>query len=210
LLQINTDSLVEVSYSNTARNIHLSRGEGVFKVTRDNERPFTVSAEDAHIQSLGTEFGVRLRGSKTVSVSVLEGLVHAWTDSEAKQTRDEVPPGRATTPDSHSGPHYFRAGQIARIHNGHVVSVADIQASVALAWLDNHLVFQNDRLADIVAEFNRYNKVQIHLEGKSVEERRLSGTFNTNDYEVILKYARKVETLVVVPDGRNWIIRERT
>jgi len=44
-----------------------------------------------------------------------------------------------------------------------------------LSWRQRRLVFRDATLADIAAEFNRYNHTQIHVEGDAARELRLSG-----------------------------------
>ena len=44
IMKLNTDSLVSVSFSSRHRNLHLIKGEAMFKVAHDRSRPFIVHA----------------------------------------------------------------------------------------------------------------------------------------------------------------------
>ena len=53
---LNTNSLVQVNYTDTERYIHLSRGEAHFSVADDNSRPLTVHAGNRFFRVVGTAF----------------------------------------------------------------------------------------------------------------------------------------------------------
>ena len=58
---LNTNSRVEVDYSQRSRVVHLERGEAYFKVAHDTHRPFWVHAGDRWVRAVGTAFNVYLR-----------------------------------------------------------------------------------------------------------------------------------------------------
>ena len=74
VLQINTDSQVNVEYSEGTRKIHLLRGEAHFDVAHDKDWPFQVYAGKGVVKAVGTAFSVRLEEEK-ISVIVTEGKV---------------------------------------------------------------------------------------------------------------------------------------
>ena len=55
------NTLMQVDYSKEVRRINLTRGEGMFKVTKDPSRPFIVNAGGALARAVGTRFGVERR-----------------------------------------------------------------------------------------------------------------------------------------------------
>uniref|UniRef100_UPI0030F4ADDE FecR family protein n=1 Tax=Paraglaciecola sp. TaxID=1920173 RepID=UPI0030F4ADDE len=57
-VQLNTNSLIEVAYSPTQRQIILARGEATFAVVKDKAHPFIVTVGDASFTALGTVFNV--------------------------------------------------------------------------------------------------------------------------------------------------------
>ncbi len=81
---LNTDSKVEVNFSDKARAVRLVRGEALFVVERDSARPFTVSAGNAVVRAIGTEFNV-LRRADGADVAVVEGTVQVTALDEPQK-----------------------------------------------------------------------------------------------------------------------------
>ncbi len=103
VIHINTDSQVQVDYSEDVRKIRLLRGEAHFKVTKDPDRPFEVHARDGLVKAVGTAFSVRL-DLEDVKVTVTEGRVDlaalldepnqtekaAWQPENSTQTKERT------------------------------------------------------------------------------------------------------------------------
>ena len=70
-IQLNTNSRVEVDYTDARRTIVLMQGEAHFDVSKDPSRPFEVSAGLGRVRAVGTAFTVRFGG--LLSQAVLEG-----------------------------------------------------------------------------------------------------------------------------------------
>src|SRR5690349_16119807 len=73
-IALNTNSAVDVSYSNTERRIVMNRGEALYEVMKDPSRPFNVYANGHIVQAVGTAFDVHLK-PKQVEVTVTKGTV---------------------------------------------------------------------------------------------------------------------------------------
>lgn len=191
-IEINTQSRVRVDISARARDIQLLEGEALFKVARDANRPFRVHAGKHVIQAVGTEFTVNRRPLGTV-VSVLEGAVRLLTDV----------PGDANA-------NLLSAGEEARIDTrGRVEKRETPQNAPNLAaWHQRRLVFRDDALADIAAEFNRHNRnLQIVVEGDAARYKRYGGIFNADDPESIVRFVSKDGTLTVKREAGRIVIR---
>jgi transmembrane sensor len=78
VLHLNTDSKVTVHYSRGERVIDLDRGEAHFQVAHEGARGFRVSAGNAQLLDVGTQFDV-YRMSDVVRVTVVEGTVAVYT-----------------------------------------------------------------------------------------------------------------------------------
>lgn len=186
-IYLNTDSRIEVDFTKTARNIRLIRGEALFVVERDSARPFTVQAGDATVRALGTQFNVRRRKSDA-DVSVVEGAVQITALDE---------------------PRRLIAGEEAKVVQGMVVPQRRGTVAEAVAWRQRRLVFHDEKLVDVAAEFNRYNRTRIRVEGAAARDIQLSGIFDADRPQALMLYAAKNEDLVVEPDGKDWVIRGR-
>lgn len=192
IAHLNAASRLEVRFTGDARELRLLDGEALFKVERDPSRPFRVHAGAAVIQAVGTQFNVHRRPSGTV-VSVIEGIVNVNNG-----TADASPPAR------------LGAGEQAKIAAGRVSKLAITDLAAVTAWRQHHLVFQNDVLADIAAEFNRYNSSpQLRIEGDTARNRRFAGTFDSDAPEELVEALRADRTLSIEQAGEQIIIRGR-
>lgn len=187
LIYLNTDSKVEVKFSQKARAIRLIRGEALFVVEHDSSRPFTVTAGDAVVRAVGTQFNVRRREDRT-DVAVVEGIV------------------QVTTLDA---PQKLAAGEEALVVKGRITPRLNQPVAEAVAWRQRRLVFHDARLADVADEFNRYNSTKIRIEGDGVRDVQLSGIFDADRPQSLMLYAAKNAEFSVVPEGNDWVIKGR-
>lgn len=192
-IYLNTHSKVEVHFSNEARNVRLVRGEALFVVERDSSRPFTVTAGDTTVRAIGTQFNVRRRARGDAEVAVVEGSV------------------QVTALDEHAGfpAQKLVAGEAVQVSQGKIAARSARVAAEALAWRQRRLVFHDARLVDVAAEFNRYNRTRIRIEGDAAKELLLSGIFDADRPQALMLYAAKSSELAVEPDGNDWVIRGR-
>lgn len=94
-IQLNTNSQVQVDYSDGYRNIRLLQGEVHFEVAKDPDKPFRVYAGSGRVQAVGTAFNVYLKESE-LEVLVTEGRVAVGsflplatsTPTEPRQSQD--------------------------------------------------------------------------------------------------------------------------
>ncbi len=172
-----SDSRIEVQLSRRQRHIDLQRGEAIFDVAKDKDRPFVVDTGDRQVIAVGTRFSVRRDGAD-LRVVVTEGTVRL------EQTRLA---GRGPQPAA-----LLPAGSVALAHGDGVLvrslSVAD--AEQMLDWRDGMLVFRNIPLAEAAAEFNRYNARKIVIGDAAAGALRIGGSFRWNNAEA---FARLLE-----------------
>ena len=74
IVQLNTNSRLEVHYSDSTRRLNLSQGEAHFDVAHNPNRPFEVYAGQGLVRAIGTAFTVHIR-KIDVEVIVTEGTV---------------------------------------------------------------------------------------------------------------------------------------
>lgn len=141
-LELNTDTRVSVQLSGHARKLVLERGEVALKVTHDASRPLTLTAGDAKITDLGTEFNVRRDDDGTVAVAVREG--------EVQVAEAQAADGGATAATLHRGDvAVHRAGG-----SGTVVTHGD--PDQAFAWQTRHAIYREQPLSVVAKDLNRY------------------------------------------------------
>jgi transmembrane sensor len=197
LVFLNARSELTVDFSDRARDMRLLSGEALFKVARDPKRPFRVDVGSAIVQAVGTQFNINRR-PQGITVSVLEGQIQL-----SNKVSDEMRKESNTQPDSING------GQEARITaDGHVVGISTLNEAEVTAWQQRQLVFRSDRLADVAAEFNRYNhSPQIRVDGQTAQERRLTGIFDADDPESLVLFLADSD-LSVRQEGSEVVITE--
>ena len=70
-----------------------------------------------------------------------------------------------------------------------------------LGWRRGVLIFDNTTLADVAAEFNRYNRQKIVIADAQVGRLMIIGTFPSNDLQAVINTAREVFNLRVSQQG---------
>ena len=165
-IALNTDTRVDVQFDADRRRITLDRGEAMFEVAHDADRPFVVIAGDTRVEALGTVFIVR-RTPEEVVVTLIQGEVAVTRDdgetSEASATPMLLQPGERLT-EPLAGP--------ARI------DTASMEA--ATAWRRGQTIFRDTPLGAAVTELNRYGGPQVVIEDPRVAALPISGVFTTN------------------------------
>jgi transmembrane sensor len=193
---LNTDSRVKVELSGTHRLIHLTRGEALFTVAKDPGRPFEVVTAGARIRVLGTQFNVRASGAATL-VAVVDGAVQVSAAFTSPAIERE-------------GIIELRAGDEAQVEPKRIVKAQKPNVAQAVSWRAGRLVFQEEALGQIAAEFNRYNRVpKIVIENEDAAERRYGGTFNADDPESLVRLVTRTGELEAERRGDEIVIRRR-
>ncbi|MGH7946752.1 MAG: FecR family protein [Opitutaceae bacterium] len=217
-VELNTDSAVSVAYSPGERRIRLERGEAHFTVAKNPARPFIVMANGVAVRAVGTAFNVRLRAA-AIEVLVTEGKVRV--DDAAKG--DSLLPISGREPPGAGGTGSSGVREVERVLSaGHRVVIASAPAVVAgqeravvaavatdemqreLAWQEQRLEFVSASLADIAAEFNRYNRQKLVMGDERLAAKRFGGAFQANDPERFVRMLREnFPVLVEVREGET-------
>ena len=100
-VQINTDSQIQIDYSEPLRKIRLLRGEAFFTVAPNAKRPFEVFAAGGIVKAVGTAFAVSVQGAQ-VSVTVAKGVVDVGPD-QFRGAVDDVGGAMGRKADGHNG-----------------------------------------------------------------------------------------------------------
>ncbi len=172
-LMLDTDTAVRVSYARTQRHVELLRGRVQANVAHDVGRPFIVASGAGSVRAVGTVFQVERRDDGTV-VRLLEGRV-------VVETRDRSDTALQLQPLQQLS--YDREGRIGRVDA--------IARDEAEGWTQGRLVFRDQRLADLVAEFNRYSRNRLVLADPALEDIRISGVFDARDQAGLIEALRR-------------------
>jgi transmembrane sensor len=199
VVSLNTNSKVSVVWSRTARHIDLVRGEARFEVARDASRPFTVATATATVRALGTVFNVRAE-PLAAQVAVLEGQVEV-TLAAASEPAADAPATTSEGPGSLQSPTIERvrlgAGERASVTRAGIQTNAGPSIEAVAAWTQQRLVFRDQPLAAVIREFNRYRTHPLVLDDGALAEMKISGVFDANDPDSLIKYLGIYETVQV-------------
>jgi transmembrane sensor len=189
IITLNTSSQIEVKYSDSRRFVRLVRGEALFKVARDPDRPFDVDTDNAVVRAVGTQFNVDRRAHRT-TVSVVEGKVQVIADPAEGTPR---PAGDGAGPAVQSETEILAAAQRLVLTDsgmGEPEAIADI--APVTAWTQRQLVFENQSLSEVAEEFNRYNRQHILIESAPLRAQLVTGVFQANDSASFLVFISRI------------------
>jgi len=200
IVLLNTDSAMEVDYRANERRVRLVRGEAFFTVAKDASRPFWVDAGTVAVRAVGTAFNVRFRPD-TVEVLVTEGKVSVNQSSLPAVASAAVAAPVSDRPAPPRDPHLLVAGQLAKItmvENDSRLSVpieiSEVTAprvESALAWQAGRLEFSDTPLAEVVAEFNRYNRHKLVIDDPVLARQTFGGAFAPGGYSSLVEILQK-------------------
>ena len=183
-VDLNTDSELLVKYRDDKRFVDMRRGEAFFKVARDEGRPFMVSAGHGVVRAIGTEFTVRLKSSERVAVTVSEGIVEVTQPVLDDPGASQLAGKPAAT--LHQGQRAEYDRQATRVET---ITPQDLERGQA--WRKGLLMFENESLANVLEEVNRYTTTRLVLADNELGELRLGGTFRAGRVDALLNVLEK-------------------
>ncbi|MFJ1210181.1 FecR domain-containing protein [Burkholderia pyrrocinia] len=160
---LDTDTALDVRFDDTARRLRLLRGTIMVTSGHDDRvpaRPLVVATAQGELRPLGTRFAVRQRDGAT-RIEVFAGAV------------------RVQPVDATAGTRVIAAGEGADFTRDAIGAPAVLDA-YASAWTDGMLVASRMRLADLVAELDRYRRGSLRCDA-AVADLRVSGTYPLDD-----------------------------
>lgn len=165
-IALNTDTRLDVRFDAGRRRIRLDRGEAMFEVAHDADRPFVVVAGDTRVQAIGTVFIVRRTGDDVV-VTLVKGQVAVVRDDPPAKGASEswlvLRPGEKLTEPEDGAPR-----------------IEPTSVEAATAWRRGQTVFDETPLGVAVGELNRYGGPRIVIDDARVAALPISGAYSTN------------------------------
>ncbi|UNK40015.1 FecR family protein (plasmid) [Shinella sp. H4-D48] len=163
---LDADSALDVAISASERRVKLLRGNAFFRISHTGA-PFIVEAAGGEAKVLGTEFDVSLKEDRQVTVTLAEGSLQVGMIGAGQDVI--LKPGESVD--------YGSAG------------LSPIKQAITedeMAWHDGRYIFTNARLADVLAQVERYRTGRIVLLGSSIAEFRVSGNIALHDTDKAL------------------------
>ena len=196
VIDMNTQSTLRVAYTESTRDIKLDRGEALFTVAKNPSRPFVVASEHATVRAIGTQFNVLKRNGE-VRVTVLEGRVAVENSAS--------PAGSVGVVDA---PVELGAGDAADVlPAAPITTQAKVNTERTVAWTERRLIFENEPLSAVVAEFNRYNPRQLVINDVALSQERISAVFDADQPDALLRFLEQNASIVVIEYQTQLIIQ---
>lgn len=190
-VELNTDTVLQIAKANP-RAVTLVKGEAFFQIKHNAANPFVVTAFGHRITDLGTKFAVR-GNARHMVITLVEG--RARVDSEGFNKASAV----------------LAPGDVA-VATANAVSVTKKPPATLtdqLAWRQGMLVFNRATLAEVAAEFNRYNERKIVIADQQTAHLALMGKFPVNDVDLFGRVANAVLGVSVIHYGNEIIVSSK-
>lgn len=174
-VELNTDTALDVSFTETQRAIRLLRGEAVFHVMADPARPFTVAAGRGSVAALGTVFAVR-RADADVQVTAIEHRIEVKAGAQSR---------------------VLQAGEGISYSATGLGAVQPVDTAMAASWRFGKLVFEQRALGEVVAELGRYRLRLLYLQGEGLADRPVSGVIDLEQIDPAIDHLARSLGLTV-------------
>ena len=190
-LVLNTNTSVEIDYSQAKRIIKLNRGEIHIDVAHDKSRPLSVLVGNKLIQAVGTAFNVQVE-KDSIELIVTDGKVIVAPLNDLKafvQAKVAIPLPPSTIAISKGEKIDL---SLEKSRNERITKVEPIEIAASLSWRNGNLIFRGESLADAMQEISRYSNVKITLENnQALRSIRVAGMFKTGDVDGLLSVLEK-------------------
>lgn len=173
------------------RDIKLE-GEGFFEVNGNPAWPFVISTAEVEIKVLGTSFNVNAYNSnKEIEVIVKTGQVAVTRHGEIPKT------------------------VILKSGNKAVYNKIEEDLSFStridrnyLAWKTKSFIFEDQTLSDVTSALNKVYGSKIIIPSDSLQEARITSTFNDQSLEAILNVLSATLDLKVIENNGRILLTE--
>ncbi|EUJ11100.1 Fe2+-dicitrate sensor, membrane component [Methylophilaceae bacterium 11] len=138
----NANSELDIIFYRHQRVVHIKRGEAIFDVAKDSERPFIVQTAQAKVTVLGTRFAVNQLANR-VRVSVDHGRVQVARADDAQ------------------APLLLRDGEVAEIVANDVPKRVNRHAGDGFGFAQGLIVFDQADMQEVAETLSRYRQQPI-------------------------------------------------
>jgi transmembrane sensor len=171
VVDMNTDTAMDVVMDASTRTIRLHRGEILVKTGPDTTSPhyrrFIVETSQGQVRALGTTFSVRQTDAQDVHVVVFEHAVEVTPAVETEQVMRLDSSQQVT-------------------FNRHAVGVTRVATPSQDAWTHHMLVAVDQRLDDFLQEIGRYRRGVIQCD-PAIADLRVTGSYRLDDLDASLE-----------------------
>jgi len=161
-VSLDSQTVLEVSYTKDRRRVSLGQGAAYFSVARDETRPFVITLAGASVEVLGTDFEVK-SVCGAVRVSVADGSVRFHRQDEAVE---------------------IKAGHRVELGPDGAFSAPSPARQIA-AWRSGTLSYNNATVCEVVSDANREGGELITLD-PALAPLRITASYPTDQRAAML------------------------
>lgn len=190
-VKLNSESSLSYYYEKGKRITTLN-GEAYFQVSKDEKHPFIVQVGDLNIEVLGTSFNVcSYLDSDVIETSLVEGSIRLYDSKNPTETFMLKPSQKAI---------YSR--------NDRKIRFQDTDNIKETAWLQNHLVFESEKLSTVFHRIERWYGVKITLMCPEIGNDLISGSFKDEQLPYVMEALKMQYGFSYEITGKNVIINK--
>lgn len=190
---LNTDTKIAVDYDRGERRVRLVRGEALFDVAKNPDRPFIVAAEGQEVRALGTSFVVRDEGN-AIAVTLIEGKVAVTPRKSALKAE--------------AARVVLAPGERVRVSDETAAKVDRPRMETVTAWRSGQILLDNTPLSQAVAEMNRYSPTPLELETERIAGLRVSGIFKSSEIDAFARTVSAQYDLALIQQPDRMLLAE--
>ena len=168
IVKLNAESYIkyEEEFNDSLRLIEF-RGEAIFQVAKDKNKPFVVNTTQMTVTALGTAFNVNSYDQNSHSVTLIEGLVSV----ENGQT---------------SEPTILNPGEKLQLSK-YTVGVKKVDVENEIAWSEGILIFRDLSFSEVMDRLEKWYGVIITQNGSAVGLSGYEGKFKNKSLRFVLE-----------------------
>jgi transmembrane sensor len=185
-LRLNTNTELQVEFSDSARLLTMSRGEAMFEVAKDPSRVFTVRIAGYEFKAVGTAFNIRADSPSGLQLTVTEGRVRVHHSLSADRQTGEAH-GIASSVFEDANDTVVEANKSVSIaeHSERIDTLTPDQVAAATAWQHGAIVFKSTPLAQVINELARYSTERFVIAEPELANIPVSGYFEVGDIDTL-------------------------
>ncbi len=183
----------KVFYKNEATRTVFLEGEAFFEVTTDASQPFVVETAGIDVKVLGTKFNVSSYSPDSlVKTTLVEGSVQI---SEIKKYKNNIKllPGHQASFNKESKN----------------LDTKKVNVNQYISWLDNKLIFSNEKFENILKQIERTYDVIIVNEYPEINPQKYTGEFDIESIDEIFRILSTSTSFTYTINQNQITIREK-
>jgi len=124
-------------------------GEAYFDVAKDPRKPFLVRAGDVAIAVLGTGFNISAYPDEPIRTTLIQGVVRVSHESNSLA---------------------LKPGQQARIGQGELKLIPEIDTASVVAWKNGDFRFRSTPIDEVMRQLSRWYDIQVQYSGAKPQQ----------------------------------------